>query len=216
MKSKAHTRYKLPDGKRCPGVTTITGQLGWNKQILVNWANKKGLAGVDTNKYVDDKAEIGTLAHKIVTDSLLDQTTCTDDYSMNQIRSAQNSADSFFNWAKGKKIEPILIETPLVSEIYGFGGTLDIFAKIDGVNELIDLKTSSRIYDEMVIQVSAYEFLIEENKKDEFVEKVRILNIPRTRGESFIERDIGVATGAAAWKIFLKLLEIYKLKKELK
>lgn len=214
MKSKAHTRYKLPDGKRCPGVTTITGQLGWNKQILVNWANKKGLEGINTSKYVDDKAEIGTLAHKIVTDSLLGNTTCTDDYSMNQIKSAQNSADSFFNWARGKEIEPILIETPLIYERLKYGGTPDIYAKIDGEYELIDLKTSSRIYDEMVIQVTAYNMLLWEHGHS--IEKTRILNIPRTSGESFIERDITNEAMNAAWEIFIKLLGIYKLKKELK
>jgi len=214
VKSKAHTRYKLPDGSPAVGVTTVTGQLGWNKQILVNWANKKGLEGINTSKYVDDKAEIGTLAHKIVTDSLLGNTTCTDDYSMNQIRSAQNSADSFFNWAKGKKIEPILIEEPLVSEHYGFGGTPDIFARVDGINELIDLKTGAGIYDEMVIQVTAYQQLLFEARYN--VNKVRILNIPRTKGESFIERDVSPETTVVAWGIFIHCLEIYKLRKELK
>ncbi len=213
-KAKAHTRYKSEDGTRLPGVTTLTGQLGWNKQILVNWANKKGLEGINTNKYVDDKAEIGTLAHKIVTNNLLGNTTCTDDYSMNQIRSAKNSADSWFNWAKGKKIKPILIETPLVSEVYGYGGTPDIYADIDSVLELSDLKTGAGIYDEMVIQVVAYQGLLIENGYP--VEKVRILNIPRTKGESFIERDITPEMGSAAWEIFIKLLQIYKLKKELK
>lgn len=214
MKSKAHPRYKLPDGKRCPGVTTITGMLGWNKQILVNWANKKGLEGIDTAKFVDDKAEIGTLAHKIVTDSLLGNTTCTDDYSMNQIKSAQNSADSWFNWAKGKKIEPILIEAPLVSEKLGYGGTPDIFAEVDGVNELIDLKTGAGIYDEMVIQVTAYQQLLHENGHT--TNKIRILNIPRTKGESFMEKDISPGTANVAWEIFIHCLQIYKLRKEIK
>lgn len=215
MKSKVHTRYKLPDGKRCPGVTTITGMLGWNKQVLVNWANQKGLEGINVGKFVDDKAEIGTLAHKIVTDSLLGNTTCTDDYSMNQIKSAQNSADSWFNWAKGKKIEPILIETPLVSEEFGYGGTLDIFAKVDGVNELIDIKTGNGIYDEMLIQVTAYRQLLCENGHTP-VEKMRILNIPRSKGESFMEKEISNETELVAWGIFKHCLEIYKLRRELK
>ncbi len=210
-KAKAHTRYKSEDGTRLPGVTTLTGQLGWNKQILVNWANKKGLEGINTNKYVDDKAEIGTLAHKIVTNNLLGNTTCTDDYSMNQIRSAKNSADSWFNWAKEKKIEPILIETPLVSEHYGYGGTPDIFAKVDGVNELIDLKTGAGIFPEMVIQVIGYKKLLEEHEYA--VDKVRILNIPRSKGESFKEQI--VENHNIAWEIFLNCLSIYNLRKEL-
>ena len=135
---------------------------------------------------------------------------------MNQIKSAQNSADSWFNWAKGKKIEPILIEEQLVSEIHGYGGTPDIFAKIDGVNELIDLKTGAGIYDEMVVQVVAYEMLLEENNKLLSVDKIRILNIPRTKGESFIEREISREMGDVAWEIFIHCLQIYKLRKEIR
>lgn len=216
MKFKAHTRYILPGTKtRVPGVTTVTGELGWNKQILINWASKKGLAGIDVNKFTDDKAEIGVLAHQIVTDSLFGKETDTDDYSKNQIKLARNSAKSWFNWARGKKIEPILIEEPLVSERLKYGGTPDIFARINGVYELIDLKTGSGVYNEMVIQVAAYQQLIFDVHGCE-AENVRILNIPRTRGESFIEKDISTEMCGVAWEIFIHLLQIYKLKQELK
>ena len=68
-KTKAHTRYRLTDGTIVPGVTTVTGsQLGWNKQVLINWANRIGLTEIDSTKYKDDKADIGTLAHQMITD----------------------------------------------------------------------------------------------------------------------------------------------------
>jgi len=188
MKTKAKQKYRSESGEILPGVTTITRMLGWDKQVLINWANRKGLEGIDTNKYVDDKADIGTLAHKMVTDSLLGKETDTDDYSKNQITLATNSAKSWFNWARGKKIKPILIEKPLVSEQLGYGGTLDIFAEVDKANELIDLKTGNGIYDEMVIQTSAYENLLFEHGHT--IAKTRILNIPRSEGESFFERKI--------------------------
>jgi len=213
-KHKAHIVYKLKSGKRVPGVTTFTGELGWSKRVLINWANRMGLQGIDTTKYVDDKAAIGTLAHAIVTDHLQGIKTDTDDYSKNQIAAAENSALSYFEWAKGKKIEPILIEAPLVSEKYFYGGTADIFAKVDGVVELIDLKTGSGIYQEMVIQVTAYRQLLLENGHK--VESVRILNIPRTGDESFVEKKIGSDHLDIAWKIFRNCLSIYQLKKGLK
>lgn len=214
MKTKAKQRYRNESGEILPGVTTLTGMLGWNKQILINWSNKKGLEGIDVNKYVDNLAEVGTLAHKIVTNSILGYTTSTDDYSMNQIKLATNCAESWFGWVKGKKVEPILVETPLVSERLGYGGTPDIYAKIDGVPELIDLKTGARIYPEMIIQVTAYQQLLYEHGHES--EKVRILNIPRTKGESFVEREVTVEEGGIAWEIFIHCLEIYKLKKGLK
>ena len=213
MKSRAHVRYRLESGLPTVGVTTVTGELGWNKQILVNWANRMGLNGINTSKYTDDKAAIGTLGHQMCTDFLLKQETDIDDYSKNQIESAKNSANSFFRWIEGKKIEPILIETPLVSEKFKYGGTLDIFAKEDGVKELIDLKTGAGIYPEMVVQVAAYRNLLLEAGYD--IDGVKILNIPRTKGESFMEKDIPLNVCDKAWKIFVKCLEIRELKKRL-
>ena len=213
-KHKAHQVYKLASGKRVPGTTTITGSLGWSKQVLINWANRMGLQGIDTTKYVDDTAEIGKLAHKIVTDYLQGIKTDTDDYSKNQIAAAENSALSCFEWAKGKHIKPILIEQPLVSEIYFYGGMADIYAEVDGQTELIDLKTGSGIYPEMIIQVAAYRQLLIENGHK--VESVRILNIPRTGDESFVEKKVSTAHCLTAWAIFKNCLNIYQLKKKLK
>jgi len=213
-KHKAHIIYKLASGKRVPGTTTITGSLGWSKQVLINWANRMGLQGIDTTKYVDDKAAIGTLAHAMVTDYLLGKKTDTDDYSKNQIAAAENSALSYFEWAKGKNIEPMRIEEPFVSEKYLYGGTADIYALVDGKSELIDLKTGSGIYPEMVIQVAAYRQLLLENKWH--VDSVRILNIPRTGDESFVEKKIGSEHIEIAWRIFRNCMNIYQLKKGLK
>ena len=208
-KSEAHRRYKLIDGTIIPGVTTITGsQIAWSKQVLINWANRMGLKGIDSNKYKDDKADIGTLAHSMVTDWLLGIKADTSDYSKNQIKASENSALSFFEWTKNKKIKPILIETPLVSEKYKFGGKADIYAAIDGDLELIDLKTGKGIYEEMIVQVATYGELLIENGHP--IEVIRILNIPRTEDETFVERVIGKKQREIAWKIFRNCLSNYQ------
>jgi len=211
-KFKAHIQYKLKDGTRVPGVTTITGELGWNTRVLINWANRIGLEGIEAAKYTDDKADIGTLAHKFITDTLQGKKTNTDDYSKNQIEQAENSVTSFHNWYMQHKLEPILIENPLVSEIYMFGGTPDIYGIVDGVKTLIDLKTGKAIYDEYLIQTGGYSILLEENKYK--VEKIIILNIPRATSEKFEveeEANIGVCK-----EIFLNCLSNYQLKKKIR
>lgn len=213
-KSKARIPYRLKSGRQVPGVTTFTGELGWNTRILVNWANRMGLQGIDTTKYVDDKADIGKLAHSMVTDYLLGKETDTDDYSKNQIAAAENSALSFFEWVKNKKIKPILVEQRLVSEAYLYGGKPDIYAIVEGSRELIDLKTGAGIYLEMVIQVAAYRQLLIENEYP--VEAVRILNIPRSGDESFMEKRVSTRHCMTAWMIFKNCQNIYQLKKKLK
>lgn len=211
-KYKAHQRYRLADNTICPGVTTITGILGMNKGVLVRWANRIGLEGIDSSKYVDSKATIGTLAHAMVTDKLQGIETDTSDYSKNDIDRAENSALSYYAWERGKEIEPILIEKSLISEKHRFGGQIDIFAKINGVNELIDLKTGKGIYQEYFIQVGAYGKLLEENGYK--VDRIRILNIPRAESESFKEELVGHLE--EYWQIFLNALSIYYLLKKVK
>lgn len=210
MKVRAHQRYKNKDGKVVVGVTTITGMLGLNKRVLVNWANRMGLKGIDSSKYKDETAEIGTLGHEMITNSLIGKTTNTDDYSKNQIDKAENSALSFWNWHKKHEVEVHFVEKQLVSEQLQFGGTCDIYATVDGHKELIDLKTGKDIYIEHFIQTSAYRQLLRENGFE--VEEVRILNIPRTKNENFRE-EVREDT-EKYFQIFVHLLGIKKLLKE--
>jgi len=212
-KVKAHTRYKLSDGTPIPGVTTvIRDSLGWNKQFLIKWANNLGLQGIDSEKYKDEKGNIGTLAHQMIIDYLNGKKTNTDEYSKEIIDRAENSLLSFFAWEKSNKLEPILLETPLVSEQWQYGGTLDIYTKNNGVLELIDFKTGVGIYDEHLIQIAALKELLQEHGYQ--VEKGRILNIPRAENELFMERVILDAT--IYFKVFLNCLSLYNLKKEIR
>jgi hypothetical protein len=207
--SKAHTSYKLADGTRVPGVTTITGILA--KPALVKWANRLGLDGYDVEKYVDDKAAIGTLAHAIVTDFLSGKTTDFNNTTPIQRTQAENAALSFFNWLKGHKVAVEFVEKPMVSEQYRFGGTCDIYANVDGKWEIIDLKTGSGIWPEYFIQTSAYRQLVIESGKP--VDQIRILNIPRTESETWLEAIAPVPD--KQFEVFRHCLEVYRLRKQL-
>ncbi len=204
-KTKAHIRYKNKAGKGVPGVTTILNIL--NKPALVPWANKLGLNGIDVKKYVDDKADIGTLAHYLVLCHLTGEEPDTSEYSQKQIDQAENCILSFLDWEKSNPIKPILLETPLVSEVYQFGGTIDIYADIRGDKVLIDLKTGKGIYDNMFYQLAAYYLLLKENGHS--VDYSMILNIGRDETESFdMKKRVDLSTEAL---IFSHALSIYNL-----
>lgn len=206
------TKYLLADKTRVVGVTTITGELGWNKRVLMNWANRLGFEGIDSNKYTDDKADIGTIGHGLVLQHHSGEKFDTSDYSEKQIKEAENSLLSYLEWIKGKKVKPILLEKPLVSELYRYGGTPDNYCEIDGIPTLLDYKTGKGIYLEYYIQVGGgyRQLLLEHNYP---VEQTVILNIPRTEDESFQFKIIKKVD--VCWSIFHKALEIHNLKKEL-
>ena len=209
-KSRAHTIYKLEDGTRIPGVTTVLGIL--NKPALVIWANRLGLQGIDSSKYRDEMADIGTLAHKMILDYFNKTETDTTDYSESQIDLAENCLLSFWEWEKGHKIEVILAEAPLVSQEYGFGGTIDCFCNLDGQPTLLDFKTGKALYSEFTMQISAYAYLLKENNY--IPHALHLLRIGRDADEGFEEKV--VTNYDTAWQIFLRCLDIYNLQKLLK
>jgi len=210
QRSKAHTIYKAKDGTTVPGVTTVLGIL--NKPALVRWANNLGLQGIDSSKYVDEKAAAGTLAHQMIADYLKGVPTDTSEYSRAQIDLAENSLLSFWAWEKSHPIDVRLCEVPMVSERYRFGGTVDCVGVINGHLCLVDFKTSAGIWPEMMIQVAAYQQLAQECGHD--VSQVYILRIGRTPDEGFEERRIDHLD--KRWRIFRHALAIYRLQKEVK
>lgn len=207
-KSRAHVIYKLDDGTKVPGVTTVIGIL--NKPALVIWANRLGLQGIDSSKYRDEMAGIGTLAHQMIVDYFNKVETDTGDYSSNQIKLAENCLLSFWEWERGHKIEVIMAEKQLVSAEFGFGGTIDCFCKLDGQPTLLDFKTGKAIYPEMMYQLAAYEQLLAED--GQLIEVSRILRIGRDEDEGFEERLIGDTTKHL--EIFKHCLAIYKLQRK--
>ena len=209
-KDKTHTIYKLADGTRVPGVTTFLGVL--NKPALIKWANKLGLEGIDSTEYVDNLSDVGTLAHRMILTYLKKEKLDTSDYSESQIALAKNSFASYLEYSKHYKIEPVLVETPLVSEQYRFGGTPDLLAMIDGVCTLVDFKTSKAIYPEALIQVAAYATLVMEHGYG--VDKAMILRIGRDESEGFEVKPVKALR--TNWEIFSHCQAIYELQKQVK
>ncbi len=209
-KNKAHIRYKDKEGNIVPGATTIIGLLA--KPQLIIWANRLGLQGIDSTKYRDDKADIGTLAHKMVLADIKGETVDTSEYSKEQIDQAENSFLSWLEWRKGKELKVILMETPLVSEGYSFGGTPDFLGYLNGQLVLMDYKTGG-IYQEAYIQVCSYRQLLAENGYPS-IDKAIVLGIPRTEDEDF--KEITYTNFDNGWRIFKRLNEIYQLLKEVK
>ena len=211
---KAHQRYYVQiEGKRIrvPGTTTITGIIGTNKQVLINWANELGLAGIDATKYRDQMAVIGTCAHYLVECDLTGEVPDLSEFSPEVIDKAENALISWYEWQKNHTVEPLIIEGQMVSERYRFGGTIDLYGIVDGVATLLDFKTSKAIYPEHRIQVAGgYSLLLDENGYEHDV--VRILRIGRDESEGF--EDHTITNVEACRRAFLAARDLYESLKE--
>ena len=208
--AKAHTRYYNSKGEQIPGVTTILGVL--NKPALVKWANNLGLKGIDSSKYSDKAALIGSLAHLMILEHLSGNKQDISDFSNDDIDKAENSLLSFYEWEKNNKLLPLLVEKPLVSEKYQYGGTIDCYGILNDKKTLLDFKTSSGIYPEMFYQVAGgYLQLLKENGFE--VHQIRILRIGRDETEGF--EDHKIMDWNIHFQIFESALKIYNLQKAL-
>jgi len=208
--ARAHIRYRLEDGTLVPGVTTILGILA--KPALIRWANKMGLEGIDTTKYVDAAARVGTLTHYMVECDLRGVEPDLGDYTPNEIDRADNAFIKYLDYRDEHALAPAIIEKPLVSEKYRYGGTIDFYGLEDDVPTLLDFKTGKAIYSEMLIQAVAYRQLVLEQGYP--VKRLRILRIGRSEDEGFEQRTVGNIR--ELWQIFKHCLAIYELRKRAK
>jgi len=207
-KTKAHVRYRDSSNNIVPGVTTVVGLLA--KPQLIVWANKLGLQGIDSTRYVDAMADIGTLAHYLIMCHLKNVVPDTSDYSPNQVDAANNCLASYLNWEKNHTLEPKIIEEPLVSDELKVGGTPDLYCILDGVPTLLDYKTGKALYPEHLYQLAGYRALLEE--KGNHVSQCILIRIGRDEGEGFEEKIIRNTT--IDYSIFLCCLSIYHLQKK--
>jgi hypothetical protein len=210
---KQHTVYKLKDGTRVPSVTTYLKVLD-KSNYLVPWANKLGLAGVDSTKYRDEKARIGSLAHEMILSHLKKEEPDLYEYSQMEIDQAENCFLKYLSWEKQHTVDPILAEGQMVSEVFKFGGTVDFYGRIDGRLELGDFKTGNGIYPEMWYQLAGYGMLLEEH--GHHVDARRIINIGRDETENFVESIKAGPPQEDEILIFRSCQAIYEARKRLK
>jgi hypothetical protein len=213
MKTKTHIRYKTKSGIPAVGVTTVIGLL--NKPALLYWAWDCGCKGIDYRKFADEKAAQGTLAHEMILCHLQNMEPDTKDYTKNQIDAAENAFLSYLEWERGREIEPILLETPLVHEKLAYGGTFDFYGKVDGVFTVMDFKTGKAIYPEMAVQLAAYDRLIRDTQ-GVIPLSWKILRIGRDETEGFEVKEYSREYLNNCWAIFEHLLSVYRLQKEMK
>ena len=213
-KDKAHQIYRTKDGKRVPGTTTITGLRA--KPYLITWANNLGLEGIDSTSYRDTRGKVGTLCHYMIQCHVTGVVPDFSEYSPKERDLAENGFIHWLSWeSQHGQMEPMLSEKQLVSEAYGYGGTIDLYGSRNGRLTLDDFKTGKAIYDDMVVQVAAYEHLLTENGFR--VDDVNILRLGRGDDDNgFDYRTFSRAVLDDAFQIFLHLLAVYQLEKKIK
>jgi len=209
--------YKLADGTRVPGVTTIIStSLGWNREALMWWANQEGLAGRNYRESRQQAADAGTLAHAMVEARIHDTTVAIPpDADPDMVRLARLSFDAFREWFDHSRIELVETEMHLVCPEWRFGGTPDAVGRIKGQVTLLDWKSSKGIYAEYLIQLAAYEHLWNTNRDEHITGGIHCCRFDKTTG-GFSHHWWPSEALRPAWRAFVALRELYDLQREMK
>lgn len=210
----AAKKYRTADGVAVPSVTTVLKTLGWNSAPLMFWAFKQGQEHPDAvSPYAtDDAARVGTLAHKMIEHEILGRAAPQVPPEL-EGRVAQ-AMESFHRWQSQASMELLFPEQREVSERHGYGGTLDVIARVNGKIALVDWKTSKAVYQEYLIQLAAYGHLWTENHPRMPIEEYHVLRIGKddTAWSHHYYQDLS----GAPWQAFKLALQLHKLKGEIR
>lgn len=165
--------YKLANGERVPGVTTIIGRFKDSGGLLY-WAFEQGKAaerGEISNLYDkrDEAADAGTLAHAMV-EAFINSKPLPELPETVVGNQAKQGFENYIHWQEDNRIQILKQEMLLISETYKFGGCPDALG-IDSRKNLVilDWKTSNGVYQDYLIQIAAYRQLWEENNPDQLI-----------------------------------------------
>lgn len=192
--------YKLSDGTRVPGCTTICGQL--DKPALLDWAWNWGRKGKDWREERDSAGDRGTDVHEMIMKFWREEEVAM----VGDIQTA--CFGLFLKWLKGHTVEPVLLEIPLVSERFKFGGQPDLYAIIDHKQTLLDVKTSKAIYENNWYQLAGYDILLRE-ERGERSKQYAILRLGQDGSFEYVVRK----ELKKEKRIFKDLLDIYYQRK---
>lgn len=177
-KEPEHTVYTNSQGEVVSSVTTILKRAYPLGDYITEWANALGFQKINYKKFMTNIVEVGTAVHLLietvtrdnidmVTNELLMSLFKDNPYFLQNENTIFKCFCQFLIWynysIKNCNFKLIANELELVSNQYGYGGTIDMICELNGETTIIDLKTSSALDTKMLLQLSAYAMMYEEN-----------------------------------------------------
>lgn len=129
-----------------PKVTVICSTIA-KPALLRYYANQENFAAAQEN--LTRASDWGKLVHQIM-ESIL----TGDKAEIAPV--VLPSVSAFESWRNQHKVSALDVEKRVLSKNHLYAGTLDVLAEIDGKLGILDLKTSTGIWDDYALQLAAY------------------------------------------------------------
>ena len=191
------------DKIKVPSVTQILGRYK-NSIGLIIWSNKLGLEGKSYHAELNKAGDIGTDFHNLAELHIKGEY-----YELPDDPVVQECFNKFKDWWSEQEYEVSFTEKSFCCRKYKYGGTADLLVNGDTI---IDFKTSKQVYDDHLVQMSAYRFMIEE--QDEIQINKGILARFGKETDDFEIREFSKSDLNKGFKYFKVLREAYDLDKQ--
>ena len=179
-----HSTYINKNDIEVPSVTTIIKIL--NKPFIAKWANSLGWKRQSYDKVLEESANKGTFVHEVLNAYIFRQGKKFNLSNPEVMNFLYETIDIFKDFEKSNDFKPVWGEKSFSLE--KFGGTVDLYCNLNGLDTIIDFKTSKRFYSSHFIQLGAYIQLLEANEYN--VDQVGILRIRDGYSElKLLQRD---------------------------
>ena len=198
----SHIDYKV-DGIKVPSVTTILGRYK-NSIGLISWSNKLGLEGKSYHAELNKAGDIGTALHELAELHIKGVY-----YELPEDPIVQECFNKFKDWWAEQEYEVTFTEKSFCCRKYKYGGTADLVVNGDTI---IDFKTSKAVYDDHLVQMSAYRYMIEEQDGIEINKGILARFGKET--DDFEIREFSKSDLNKGFKYFKVLREAFDLDKE--
>lgn len=112
------------------------------------------------------------------------------------------------DWKKTVNLKPVHIEQTVWSDRYGYAGTMDLLAYVNGVLTVLDWKTGKAVYPEAHLQNAAYRHAIREMGHGD-AQQGLIVRLPKVDTDPAFEVVTAKAEGPML-RVFLDTMEVWK------
>jgi len=193
------------NNKKLPSATQVIGRFK-NAMGLIIWSNQLGLKGLNYFDELKKAGNTGTSLHDLAELYILKK-----DYDLPDDPIAIHCFQQFVEWWDSIDCEVIWTEKKYTSKKLNIGGCPDLLIKKDGKYILVDFKTSKAVYSDMLIQLSCYKSLIEENDNIE-IDRAVIVRFPKDDDETEIKKFFkdDLAVGLKQFKLLRKAFDLDK------
>lgn len=199
------SHYYFVDDKFTPGVTSILQETMPTPYALRQWIGDVG--NDKAEQKLQQAGDRGTAIH-----AACERLLAGEEIKLKELfpkQADQKCIVGFANWCAEFQPDVKNIEFVVASKL-GFAGTLDIFCEIAGEPYIIDIKTSSAVYDSHKLQIAAYQAAFKEMTGIEATVAILHLN-PRTiKGWSF-HKNPEIKDKPVTIEDFMTVFEMYKM-----